>query len=175
MKKSLLLIDEFGSGTGAARLVRPLPKPCWISSTANNRLALITTHYRNLKQYAVEHPGVINGAMLYDRHQMQPLFRLSIGNPGSSFAVEIARKIGLPEEVIDRAAEIIGSDAINIDKYLQDIRADKRYWERKRSEIRHERKRASELSGKISSRVWKKSKNRKRKFFRKLNCKPSSC
>lgn len=74
--------------------------------------------------------------MLYDRHLMQALFQLQIGNPGSSFAVEIARKIGLPEDVIADASEIVGSEYINADKYLQDIVRDKRYWEGKRQTIR---------------------------------------
>ena len=112
---------------------------------------MITTHYQNLKHYANEHEGVVNGAMLYDRHEMQPLFRLSIGNPGSSFAVEIARKIGLPEEVIAHASEIVGSEYINMDKYLLDIARDKRYWERKREEIRRERKRLEEAATKYET------------------------
>jgi DNA mismatch repair protein MutS2 len=99
-----------------------------------------------LKHFANENDGVINGAMLYDRHLMQPLFTLSIGNPGSSFAVEIARKIGLPEEVIAHASEKVGGDYINMDKYLQDIARDKRYWARKRDEIRRERKRLEEIT-----------------------------
>lgn len=76
--------------------------------------------------------------MLYDRHEMKPLFQLSIGRPGSSFAIEIARKIGLPEEVIQQASELVGSDYIQSDKYLQDIVRDKRYWESKRTNI-HQR------------------------------------
>lgn len=156
----MLLIDEFGSGT-EPQIGAAIAEALLDQFNRKQSFGVITTHYRNLKQYAAEHPGVINGAMLYDRHQMQPLFRLSIGNPGSSFAVEIARKIGLPEEVIDRAAEIIGSDAINIDKYLQDISRDKRYWERKRSEIRHERKRASELSAKYQAELEEIEKQKK--------------
>ena len=78
--------------------------------------------------------------MLYDRHLMQPIFKLSIGNPGSSFAVEIARKIGLPAEIIANAEEIVGSDYINLDKYLLDITRDKRYWENKRMSIRQKEK-----------------------------------
>ncbi|MFY9515280.1 MAG: endonuclease MutS2, partial [Dysgonamonadaceae bacterium] len=159
-EKSLLLIDEFGSGT-EPQIGAAIAEALLDQFNRKQSFGVITTHYRNLKQYAVEHPGVINGAMLYDRHQMQPLFRLSIGNPGSSFAVEIARKIGLPEEVIDRAAEIIGSDAINIDKYLQDISRDKRYWERKRNEIRRERKRASELSAKYQAELEEIEKQKK--------------
>lgn len=133
--KTIVLIDEFGSGTepqigGAiaqAMLKQFNDKGMW---------GVITTHYHNLKQYAEETPGLINGSMLYDRQQMRPLFRLSIGHPGSSFAIEIARKIGLPESIIADASEIVGSDYINLDKYLLDIARDRRYWENKRAEIK---------------------------------------
>ena len=101
---------------------------------------VITTHFQNLKHYAEDTEGLVNGSMLYDRHLMQPLFRLSIGNPGSSFALEIARKTGLPAEVIDEAGEIVGSDYVNLDKYLLDITRDKRYWENKRAAIRKREK-----------------------------------
>jgi DNA mismatch repair protein MutS2 len=143
--KSLILIDEFGGGTepnigGAiaeALLHRFNEKGCF---------GVITTHYHNLKLYADSHEGVVNGAMLYDRHLMQPLFRLSTGQPGSSFAIEIARKIGLSEDVIAEASEKVGRDYINMDKYLQDIVRDKRYWESKRQQIRQQEKRLEELS-----------------------------
>lgn len=142
-ERSLLLIDEFGSGTeptiGAAIAEALLDR-----FNKQRSFGVITTHYQNLKHFANENEGVVNGAMLYDRHEMRPLFRLSIGNPGSSFAVEIARGIGLPEEVIAHASEIVGSEYINMDKYLQDIARDKRYWERKRDEIRRDRKRLEE-------------------------------
>lgn len=148
--KSLLLIDEFGSGTepqiGAAIAEALLDR-----FNRQQSFGVITTHYQNLKHFANEHEGVVNGAMLYDRHEMQPLFRLSIGNPGSSFAVEIARKIGLPEEVIAHASEIVGSEYINMDKYLQDISRDRRYWERKRDEIRREHKRLEEVTAKYEA------------------------
>ena len=88
----------------------------------------MTTHYQNLKHFAEDTDGLVNGSMLYDRHLMQPLFRLSIGNPGSSFAVEIARKTGLPQEIIREAEEIVGSDYVNLDKYLLDIARDRKYW-----------------------------------------------
>lgn len=149
-EQSLLLIDEFGSGT-EPQIGAAIAQSLLHRFNERKAFGIITTHYQNLKHYANEHEGVINGAMLYDRHEMQPLFQLSIGNPGSSFAVEIARKIGLPEEVIAEASEIVGSDYINMDKYLQDISRDKRYWERKRDEIRRERKRIEELSEKYQS------------------------
>ena len=137
--KSLLLIDEFGSGTeptiGGA-IAEAMLKQFWKKQT----FAVITTHYQNLKHFAEDHPGVVNGAMLYDRHEMQALFQLAIGQPGSSFAIEIARKTGIPEEVIKDASDIVGSEYIQSDKYLQDIVRDKRYWEGKRQTIHQHEK-----------------------------------
>ncbi len=135
--QTLLLIDEFGGGTepqiGGAIAESVLKQFC-----ERQAFGVITTHYQNLKHFADNHPNVANAAMLYDRHEMQALFKLSIGQPGSSFAIEIARKIGLPETVIKDASEIVGSDYIQSDKYLQDIVRDKRYWENKRQTI-HQR------------------------------------
>jgi len=145
-EKSLILIDEFGSGTeptiGGA-IAEAMLKQFWRKQT----FGVITTHYQNLKHFAEDHEGVINGAMLYDRHEMQALFQLAIGQPGSSFAIEIARKTGIPEEVIKDASDIVGSDYIQSDKYLQDIVRDKRYWEGKRQTI-HQHEKRLEVSGK---------------------------
>jgi DNA mismatch repair protein MutS2 len=148
--KSLLLIDEFGSGT-EPRIGAAIAEALLDRFNRQQSFGVITTHYQNLKHFANENRGVVNGAMLYDRHEMQPLFRLAIGNPGSSFAVEIARKTGIPEEVIAHASEIVGKDYIDMDKYLQDISRDKRYWERKRDEIRRERKRLEEITSKYET------------------------
>ena len=137
--RTLLLIDEFGSGTeptiGGA-IAEAMLKQFW----KHKSFGVITTHYQNLKQFAEDHPGVVNGAMLYDRHEMQALFQLAIGQPDSSFAIEIARKTGIPEEVIKDASEIVGSDYVQSDKYLQDIVRDKRYWEGKRQTIHQHEK-----------------------------------
>jgi DNA mismatch repair protein MutS2 len=105
---------------------------------------VITTHYGNLKHLAERTEGIINGAMLYDRGQLKPLFQLSIGQAGSSFAVEIARQIGLPETIIQRATDIVGEEHIDYDKHLQDIARDKRYWENKRQNIRQREKHLEE-------------------------------
>ena len=138
-ENTILLIDEFGGGTepmiGGA-IAEAVLKQFWRKKT----FGVITTHYQNLKHFADDHEGVVNGAMLYDRHQMQALFQLSIGQPGSSFAIEIARKTGLPEEVISDASDIVGQDYIQSDKYLQDIVRDKRYWEGKRQTIHQHEK-----------------------------------
>ena len=145
-KRSLLLIDEFGGGTeptiGGA-IAEAMLKQFWEKKT----FGVITTHYQNLKHFAEDHEGVVNGAMLYDRHEMQALFQLSIGQPGSSFAIEIARKTGIPEEVIKDASDIVGSEYIQSDKYLQDIVRDKRYWEGKRQTIHQHEK---SLEGRIA-------------------------
>jgi len=136
---TILLIDEFGGGTeptiGGA-IAEAVLKQLWKKKT----FGVITTHYQNLKHFAENHEGVVNGAMLYDRNQMQALFQLSIGQPGSSFAIEIARKTGIPEEVIKDASDIVGQDYIQSDKYLQDIVRDKRYWEGKRQTIHQHEK-----------------------------------
>ena len=143
-ERTLLLIDEFGSGTEPL-IGGALAEALLERFNRHGAFGVITTHYQNLKQYAEDHEGVINGAMLYDRNLMQPLFRLSVGHPGSSFAIEIARKIGLPDDVIAEAAEKVGSDYVDMDKYLQDIVRDKRYWENKRQNIRRREKQLEEL------------------------------
>ena len=157
---SLILIDEFGSGTepliGAAIAEAILKR-------FNERKAygIITTHYQNLKHFADSTPGIVNGAMLYDRAEMRPLFMLQIGNPGSSFAVEIARKIGLPEEIIKDASNIVGSDYIQSDKYLQDIVRDKRYWETKRKNVHQKEKALDEMLEKVQESTDELRKSRK--------------
>ena len=99
--------------------------------------------------------------MLYDRHEMRALFQLQIGNPGSSFAVEIARKIGLPEEVIADASEIVGSEYIQSDKYLQDIVRDKRYWETKRQNIRKREKQMEDTIARYEQEIQELERSRK--------------
>ena len=139
---SLLLIDEFGGGT-EPQIGGAIAEAVLKRFNQKKAFGIITTHYQNLKHFAEDHEGVVNGAMLYDRQHMQALFQLQIGNPGSSFAVEIARKIGLPEDVIADASDIVGKEYINADKYLQDIVRDKRYWETKRQTI-HQREKEME-------------------------------
>jgi len=141
--QSLILIDEFGGGT-EPQIGGAIAEAVLKRFNQKGTFGVITTHYQNLKHFAEDHEGVVNGAMLYDRHEMRALFQLQIGNPGSSFAVEIARKIGLPEDVIADASEIVGSEYIQSDKYLQDIVRDKRYWETKRQNIRRREKQMEE-------------------------------
>lgn len=159
-ENTLLLIDEFGTGTepqigGAmaeAVLNQFVKKHAW---------GIITTHYQNLKHYADSHDGIANGAMLYDRHEMRPLFQLAIGQPGSSFAIEIARKTGIPDEVIREASDIVGSDYIQSDKYLQDIVRDKRYWENKRQNVHQREKDLEKTIAKYEEEIKELAQKRK--------------
>ena len=157
---TILLVDEFGTGTepqiGGAIAEAVLKQFC-----KRKAYGVITTHYQNLKHFADTNEGIANGAMLYDRQQMRPLFQLSIGNPGSSFAIEIARKIGLPEEVIRDAGDIVGSDYIQSDKYLQDIVRDKRYWENKRQAIHQREKNLEQTIARYENEVKELEQSRK--------------
>ena len=159
-ERSLILIDEFGGGT-EPQIGGAIAEAVLKRFNQKQTFGVITTHYQNLKHFAEDHEGVVNGAMLYDRHLMQALFQLQIGNPGSSFAVEIARKIGLPEDVITDASEIVGSEYINADKYLQDIVRDKRYWEGKRQTIRQREKHMEETIARYQAEIEELQKSRK--------------
>lgn len=142
--ESLVLIDEFGTGTepmlGGA-IAESILKRINLLGT----FGVITTHYTNLKHFASSAEGIVNAAMLYDSHRMEPLFQLEIGKPGSSFAFEIARKIGLPEEILQEATAKVGAEHIDFDKHLRDIVRDKRYWETKRQKVHQSEKKLDEL------------------------------
>ncbi len=143
-KGSLFLIDEMGSGT-EPQIGGALARAILKQMNVKNMWGIVTTHYQILKQFAEDTQGLINGSMLYDRQRMQPMFKLSIGNPGSSFAVEIAKKIGLQADIIAAAEEIVGKEYINLDNYLLDITRDKRYWENKRTSIRQKEKKLEQM------------------------------
>ena len=152
--KTLLLIDEFGGGT-EPQIGGAIAQAILKKLNDSGSVGVITTHYQNLKNFANETDGIVNGAMLYDRNLMQPLFQLSIGTPGSSFAIEIARKIGIPSDVISYAEDIVGSDYINMDKYLLDIARDRRYWQNKRQDVRLQRKKLETLVEKYETDIQK--------------------
>ncbi len=133
--RSLVLADEMGSGT-EPQIGGALAQSILHKLGESGCFGVITTHYQNLKTFADETEGFVNGAMLYDRQHLRPTFQLSVGNPGSSFAIDIARSIGLPADVIDMAKELVGSDYVNSDKYLLDIARDRKYWSNKRQSIK---------------------------------------
>ena len=158
--RTLILIDEFGTGT-EPQIGGAIAEAVLDQFVSKGAWGVITTHYQNLKHFADSHEGVANGAMLYDRHEMKALFQLAIGRPGSSFAIEIARKTGLPEEVIRQASDIVGSDYIQSDKYLQDIVRDKRYWEAKRQTVHQREKELERQIAKYESDIVELDKKRK--------------
>lgn len=141
---TLILIDEFGTGT-EPMLGGAIAEAVLNRINAVKSFGVITTHYTNLKHFASSQEGIVNGAMLYDTQRLEPLFVLEAGKPGSSFAFEIAYKIGLPQDVIDDAKSKVGEDHVNFDKHLREILRDKRYWERKRENIRKVERRVEEL------------------------------
>jgi DNA mismatch repair protein MutS2 len=142
--QTLILIDEFGSGT-EPQIGGAIAETLLDRFNRNRSFGVITTHFQNLKHFAYETDGIINGAMLYDSERMQPLYKLSIGNPGSSFAVEVARKIGLPEDIIVDSSAKMGTDFINMDRLLQSIVRNQIYWEGKCREIAETESKMSDI------------------------------
>jgi len=160
--RSLVLIDELGSGT-EPMLGGAIAEAILDTLNGNKTYGIATTHYTNLKHYASSAEGIINGAMLFDTNKMQPLFKLQIGKPGSSFALDIARQIGLPERIIKNASERIGQDHIRLDRYLKEILRDRRYWEDKRNRIKTAEKKLEQIIGQYSGEL-----NDARKFRKEI-------
>ncbi|HAF30459.1 MAG TPA: endonuclease MutS2 [Bacteroidales bacterium] len=159
-KETLILIDEFGSGT-EPMLGGAIAEAILDSLNQKKAFGVITTHYTSLKHFASSVQGIENGAMLFDTGKIEPLFKLSIGEPGSSFAFEIARKIGLPEDILQSATNKIGKDHIDFDKNLKDIIRDKRYWETKRESVRKSEKKLEEQIARYTSELEVVDKSRK--------------
>ncbi len=159
--KTLVLIDEFGTGT-EPNLGGAIAEAVLEKLFAQKVFGVITTHYANLKHYASETDGIANGAMLFDTQSIKPLYQLSIGKPGSSFAIDIARKIGLPEDILVSASEKIGEEHFNYDKHLREIARDKRYWESKRQRIRKVEKTLDELYARYGKELEDVQKERKK-------------
>ncbi len=149
---SLVLIDEFGSGTEPV-IGGAIAEAILDRLLSRGTYGVITTHYSNIKYYASSTSGIANGAMSFDVQNIRPLFNLEMGKPGSSFAVEIARKIGLPEDIIRAASEKAGSEHINLEKQLREIARDKRYWEQKRERIKSTDKKVEILEQNYSEQL----------------------
>lgn len=157
---SLILIDEFGTGT-EPQIGGAIAEAILESLNNKQTFGVITTHYSNLKHFASAAPGITNGAMMFDTARMQPLFRLETGKPGSSFAIDIARQIGLPEDILKNASEKAGEEHINFDRHLREIIRDKRYWEEKRDRIRISEKRLAAMLDQYEEELGQTKKMRK--------------
>lgn len=149
---TLFLADEMGSGT-EPQIGGAIAQAILQKLNGDKAFGVVTTHYQNLKTFANESSGLVNAAMLYDRQNLQPLFQLSVGTPGSSFALDIARKSGIPKDVIDNAKDIAGSDYVNIDKYLLDLARDKKYWADKRMTIREKERNIDRMTEALQSKA----------------------
>ncbi len=136
-ENSLLLIDEFGSGTEPA-LGGAIAEAMLEAFSNLGTYGIITTHYGNLKHFASSAPNMVNGAMLFDDENMKALYELEIGRPGSSFAFEIAKSIGLPTTILKSAEDKVGKQHIDFDNHLR--------------EIERERKRLSNLAKALSQK-----------------------
>lgn len=158
--KTLILIDEIGSGT-EPNIGSSLAKAILTELARSRCFGVVTTHYHNLKRFAEEDESFVNGAMLYDRQKLQPTFQLSIGNPGSSFALEIAGKIGLPKNVIDAAKEEVGEEYVESDKFLMEIARDRKYWQTKRASIKEREAKLEQLEEKYEKLVAELNQKRK--------------
>jgi len=142
--KTLVLIDEFGSGTDPV-IGGTIAEAILEELNSKDCFGVITTHYSNLKILASNTLGIENAAMLIDQNKMEPTFILETGIPGSSYAIEIAQRIGLPQSIIEKTKEKAGGDQANMDKFLRRVLRDKKYWERKRQQIRIQEKKLEEV------------------------------
>lgn len=133
-QKTLMLIDEFGTGT-EPQLGGAIAEAALEKLYANQAFAVVTTHYANLKLLADKYPEMINGAMLFDTKNMKPLYVLKVGQPGSSFAFEIAKNIGFPKEILKNAASKTGRTQLDFDKQLQALEVEKIALNRKKTEL----------------------------------------
>ena len=159
-ERTLFLIDEFGTGT-EPQLGGAIAEAILLKMNAKKSFGVVTTHYANLKLLADNHPGIVNGAMLFDTRYLQPLYVMMIGKPGSSFAFEIAKKIGFPNEILDSAAEISGREHLDFDQQLQQLEIEKKEVRKKEYELKVADKLLDEVVTKYKTQLADIEKNRK--------------
>ncbi len=134
-KRTLALIDEFGTGT-EPQVGASIAEAILEEFEKQRMYAVITTHYANLKFMAEKSQFIVNGAMRYDVDKLEPLFKLEIGKPGSSFALEIAKKIGLPSDVIKSAQSKLGGEQIEIERLLRQLEKQRSNLDREQTSLR---------------------------------------
>ena len=159
-ERTLFLIDEFGTGT-EPQLGGAIAEAILLKMNEKKSFGVVTTHYANLKLLADSHPGIVNGAMLFDTRYLQPLYVMMIGKPGSSFAFEIAEKIGFPNEILDSAAEISGREHLDFDQQLQQLEIEKKEVRKKEYELKVADKLLDEVVTKYKAQLADIEKHRK--------------
>jgi DNA mismatch repair protein MutS2 len=158
---TLFLIDEFGTGT-EPQLGGAIAESVLEELNKNKAFGVVTTHYTNLKIAAERNYGMINGAMLFDSKEMQPLFKLQIGKPGSSFTFEIAKKIGFPRYILEKAKKKTGVKAVSFDRQLQQLELEKLKIEKREKELIKMEKSFKEAEQKYNNLKTKIDKNKKK-------------
>ena len=159
-ERTLFLIDEFGTGT-EPQLGGAIAEAILLRMNEKHSFGVVTTHYANLKLLADNHPGIVNGAMLFDTRYLQPLYVMMIGKPGSSFAFEIAKKIGFPHEILDSAAEISGREHLDFDQQLQQLEIEKKEVRKKEYELKVADKLLDEIVTKYKNHLAEIEKKKK--------------
>ena len=143
-ERTLFLIDEFGAGT-EPRIGGAIAEAILVQLNALKAMGVITTHYANLKLMAGKHEGMVNGSMLFDTEKIRPLYKLKTGTPGSSFAFEIAKNIGLPGYILDNASALAGQQDLDFDVELQNLEVRKEELDSKERQLRQADSMLSEL------------------------------
>ena len=150
--KTLVLIDEFGSGTEPAA-GGAIAEAILSELDKRGAYGVITTHYTNLKLYASGETGVMNGAMMFDVKNIAPMFKLEMGLPGNSFAFELARKMGLPESIIKDAENRAGEEFVGIERNLRKIARNRKALDEKLERIRHTDKTLENITDKYQKEL----------------------
>lgn len=133
-KHTLFLIDEFGTGT-EPNLGGSIAEAILEDLVKSKALGVINTHYTNLKIFADKTDGLVNGAMKFDAEKLDPLYELEIGKPGSSFALEVAEKIGLPKKIIDNAESKVGTQQVDFEKLIKELEIEKKVFGERNREL----------------------------------------
>ncbi|MBK6731885.1 MAG: Smr/MutS family protein [Bacteroidetes bacterium] len=166
-KETLILIDEFGTGTdpnaGGAIAESVLDK-----LNQQQVFGVITTHYANLKVYASNHPGVINGSMLYDEEHLKPTYILESGKPGSSFAFEIAQKSKLPEDVIAKARSLVSEEHIKFEELLKNVRIEKEHLRLREKEFKQHEQQLKQREAELKFELQKAKEKQQQFQIKKL-------
>ncbi len=134
-ERTLFLIDEFGSGTEPI-LGGAIAEAALEALNSKKSYGAVTTHYANIKEFAAKTDGIVNASMLFDTTKLLPLFKLNIGHPGSSYALEIADSIGFPRHITERATDIAGVEHISFEKQVKNFQADKEELLRQQEKVR---------------------------------------
>ena len=150
--RTLVLIDEFGSGTEPAA-GGAIAEAILSEFDKRGAYGVITTHYTNLKLYASANTGVMNGAMMFDVKNIAPMFKLEMGLPGNSFAFELARKMGLPENIIKDAENRAGEEFVGIERNLRKIARNRKALDEKLERIRNTDKTLENITDKYQKEL----------------------